>query len=58
MIALLRYQSANLLRSHRWILPLIAYVLLISVGGAGSGKALTAPQRVQLLADGLDWSAS
>ena len=58
MIALLRYQSANLLRSHRWILPLIAYALLISAGGAGSGEALTAPQRMQLLADGLDWSAA
>ncbi|HEY2315819.1 MAG TPA: hypothetical protein VGH96_19580, partial [Streptosporangiaceae bacterium] len=50
MIALLRYQSANLLRSHRWILPLIAYALLISTGGAGSGK--------QALADGLAWSAA
>jgi len=58
VIALLRYQTANLLRSHRWILPLIAYALLISVGGAGSGKAMTAPQRMQLLADGLDWSAA
>jgi hypothetical protein len=48
--ALLRYQSANLLRSHRWILPLIAYALLISAGGAGSGK--------QALADGLAWSAA
>jgi hypothetical protein len=50
VIALLRYQSANLLRSHRWILPLIAYALLISTGGAGSGK--------QALADGLAWSAA
>jgi hypothetical protein len=50
VIALLRYQSANLLRSHRWIFPLIAYALLISVGGAGSGR--------QALADGLDWSAA
>lgn len=34
MSALLRYQAANLFRSHRWIIPLIAYALLISVGGA------------------------
>ena len=50
MIALLRYQAASLFRSHRWIFPLITYALLISVGGAGSGK--------QALADGLDWSAA
>jgi len=50
MTALLRYQTANLFRSHRWILPLIAYALLISVGGAGSGG--------QALGDGLDWSAA
>lgn len=50
MIALLRYQAANLLRSHRWIFPLIAYALLLSVGGEGSGhRALT---------DGLAWSAA
>ena len=29
MIALLRYQTAILLRSHRWIFPLIAYGLLV-----------------------------
>ena len=51
MIALLRYQSANLLRSHRWIFPLITYALLISVGGAGQGKRAALP-------DGLDWSAA
>jgi len=56
MIALLRYQAANLFRSHRWILPLILYVLLISVGGAGS-VGLTAHLRAENLADGLDWSA-
>ncbi len=50
MIALLRYQAANLFRSHRWIFPLIVYALLISVGGAGLGR--------QALADGLDWSAA
>jgi hypothetical protein len=43
--ALLRYQAANLFRSHRWILPLLTYALLLSVGGAGSGK--------QALTDGL-----
>ena len=48
MTALLRYQTAILLRSHRWIFPVIAYVLLISVGAAS-----TTP-----LAEGLDWSAA
>lgn len=48
MIALLRYQSAILLRSHRWIFPLIAYVLLIAVGAAGSTS----------LAETLDWSGA
>ncbi len=37
MIALLRYQTANLFRSHRWIFPLITYALLISVGGGAAG---------------------
>jgi len=46
--ALLRYQAAILLRSHRWIFPLIAYGLLISVGAAGSSS----------LAETLDWSAA
>ena len=50
MTALLSDQAATLFRSHRWIFPLIAYVLLISVGGAGPGT--------QSLADGLDWSAA
>jgi len=50
MIALLRYQAANLFSSHRWIFPLIIYALLIAVGGAGTGK--------QALPDGLDWSAA
>ena len=58
MIALLRYQAANLFRSHRWILPLILYVLLISVGGVGAGgQSLTAHLRAENLAAGLDWSA-
>jgi hypothetical protein len=50
VIALLRYQAANLLRSYRWIYPLITYALLISVGGGASGK--------HALANGLDWSAA
>ncbi|HEY2506234.1 MAG TPA: hypothetical protein VGI58_06940 [Streptosporangiaceae bacterium] len=49
MIALLRYQAAILFRSHRWIFPLIAYALLVSVGGAGGQQALP---------PGLDWSAA
>jgi hypothetical protein len=48
--ALLRYQSGVLFRSHRWILPLIGYAVLLAVGGAGSGS--------QSLASGLDWSAA
>jgi len=58
MIALLRYQSANLYRSHRWIFPLITYALLISVGGTGSGAQATALEHARALADGLDWSAA
>jgi hypothetical protein len=46
--ALLRYQAAILLRSHRWIFPLIAYGLLIAVGAAGSTS----------LSETLDWSAA
>ncbi len=58
MIALLRYQTANLFRSHRWILPLILYVVLISVGGVGSGGQDLPPHlRAEILTDGLDWSA-
>ena len=48
MTALLRYQTAILLRSHRWIFPLIAYGLLIAVGAAGSTS----------LAETLDWSGA
>jgi hypothetical protein len=48
VIALLRYQTAILLRSHRWIFPLIAYGLLIAVGAAGSTS----------LAETLDWSGA
>jgi len=48
MTALLRYQAALLLRSNRWIFPLIAYGALIAVGAAGSTP----------LAEGLAWSAA
>jgi hypothetical protein len=47
--ALLRYQAGILLRSHRWVFPLITYGVLISVGGIG---------QAQTLGDGLDWSAA
>jgi hypothetical protein len=49
MRALLRYQSGILFRSHRWVFPLIMYVLLISVAGVG---------QKQPLSSGLDWSAA
>ena len=58
MIALLRYQAANLFRSHRWIFPLITYALLISVGAADSGQQATSVDRARALTDGLDWSAA
>jgi hypothetical protein len=48
--ALISYQFGVLFRSHRWILPLIGYALLLAVGGAGSGS--------QSLGNGLDWSAA
>ena len=48
MTALLRYQTALLLRSNRWIFPLVAYGALIAVGAAGSTP----------LAEGLTWSAA
>lgn len=49
MTVLLRYQAAILFRSHRWVFPLISYVLLISVAGVGGQGSL---------GDGLDWSAA
>lgn len=55
MIALLRYQAAILVRSNRWIFPLIAYALLMLTGAAG-GKPPGPPWLS--LADGLDWSAA
>jgi hypothetical protein len=49
MTALVRYQAAILFRSHRWVFPLISYVLLISVAGVGGAGSL---------GDGLSWSAA
>jgi hypothetical protein len=49
VIALLRYQAAILLRSHRWIFPLIAYVALVAGSAAGGGTPLS---------EGLGWSAA
>ena len=49
MTALVRYQAAILFRSHRWVFPLISYVLLISVAGVGGAESL---------GDGLSWSAA
>lgn len=48
MGALLRYQTAILLRSHRWILPLLAYTVLTFAGAAS----------VTPLREGLGWSAA
>ncbi|HEX4092924.1 MAG TPA: hypothetical protein VHZ33_29755 [Trebonia sp.] len=55
MIALLRYEVAILLRSHRWVFPLIAYGALILTGAAGG--AVSGPAWLSL-ADGLDWAAA
>jgi len=55
VIALLRYETAILLRSHRWVFPLIAYGALILTGAAG-GRPVGPPWLA--LADGLDWSAA
>jgi len=55
VIALLRYETAILLRSHRWVFPLIAYGALILTGAAGG--APVGPPWLSL-ADGLDWSAA
>jgi hypothetical protein len=48
-MALLRYQAAILLRSHRWLIPLIAYVALIAAGAAEGSTPLS---------DSLGWSAA
>jgi hypothetical protein len=55
VLALLRYQAAILVRSNRWIFPLIAYGVLILTGAAGGRPA--GPPWLPL-ADGLDWSAA
>jgi hypothetical protein len=55
MTALVRYQTAILLRSHRWVFPLIAYGVLILTGATG-GPPVGPPWLS--LADGLDWSAA
>ena len=63
MVGLVRYQTAILLRSHRWIFPLIAYGLLVSVAAATgaplflAGPAQLAAKSIQL-AQGLAWSAA
>jgi hypothetical protein len=49
MSALVRYQAGILFRSHRWVFPLITYVILLSVAGVG---------QKQPLSEGLDWSAA
>jgi hypothetical protein len=46
MTALLRYQWAILLRSHRWIIPALLYFVLIAVQGSTT------------LASGLTWAAA
>ncbi len=63
MTALLRYQVGNLLRSHRWIFPLIVYVLLMAVGGTDPNPAARSAAELakiegQALASALDWSAA
>jgi hypothetical protein len=63
MTALLRYQAANLFRSHRWIFPLIVYVLLIAVAGTDPNPAARSAAELarlegQALASALDWSAA
>jgi hypothetical protein len=56
--ALLRYQAGVLFRSHRWVFPLIAFVLLISVGGVGGSQSQTLAQIRETLATSLDWAAA
>jgi hypothetical protein len=40
MTALLRYQAALLLRSHRWLPPLLLYCGLMAIGVWGTGQPL------------------
>jgi hypothetical protein len=49
VIALVRYQAALLLRSQRWVAPLLGYAALVAVSTSIGGQSL---------ADGLDWSAA
>lgn len=63
MVGLVRYQTAILLRSHRWIFSLIAYGLLVSAAAAtGAPLFLAAPAQLAVkstqLAQGLAWSAA
>jgi hypothetical protein len=58
VISLLRYQLAILFRSHRWVFPLVSYVLLISVVGAVGQSAAGLRVAQAQLSDGLDWSAA
>jgi hypothetical protein len=48
VIALLRYETAIMARSYRWLFPVITYAFLVSVGFQGQTP----------LAEGLDWSAA
>jgi hypothetical protein len=51
VITLFRYQAELLLRSHRWIGPVVVYALFVwFTGGAGPGS--------QQLGPGLGWSAA
>lgn len=47
MIALLRYQAALLIRSHRWLPPVILYAAWLAIGVQSGGPLL----------DGLGWAA-
>ncbi len=48
MIALVRYQAALLLRSQRWIVPVLVYASVVASGSNGG----------EPLGDGLAWSAA
>lgn len=48
MTALVRYQASILLRSYRWVFPLVAYLFLVSIGSVGSSS----------LMESLDWSGA
>jgi hypothetical protein len=40
-VALLRYLTADVLRSQRWVPPVLCFLIAISVGDAGGGSALS-----------------